>query len=45
MSKEQKQELIKKLDEIIKNDGGYLKFFELSKEIDEMIKNIDLKSY
>ncbi len=38
MSQEQKQQLIDKLDEMIKNNGGYVKFFEICKEVDELIK-------
>ncbi len=41
MTQEEKLELVKKLDNIIKNDGGYLRLFELSKEIDSIIEEID----
>lgn len=39
MSQEQAMKIIKKLDEIIKEEGGYLEFFEFTSGIDELIKN------
>lgn len=38
MGKEETMKIIDKLDRIINNGGGYLKFFELSSEVDEFIK-------
>lgn len=44
MSQEQTMKIIDKLDEIIKNGGGYLEFFKLSDGIDELIKNVNYDS-
>ncbi|WP_432666052.1 hypothetical protein R9X47_07055 [Wukongibacter baidiensis] len=43
MSKEETMKIIDKLDEIIKNGGGYLEFFEFSSEIDKFIKKEMIK--